>query len=72
MNKTKTEDLVDFGSKGKERTKDFHYVVFYRDSALIGTNIIQAKSRVDLKKAIHKYIETEWSADKDKISYKIR
>jgi len=69
MLKTKTEDLIKFDVSKEEIT--FH-VTFYKAGAMLFVKIIQAKTRLALEKKIRSYIEVQWPAEKDKISYKIR
>ncbi|MCK4760492.1 MAG: hypothetical protein KAT69_10615 [Candidatus Aminicenantes bacterium] len=70
MNKTKTEDLINFGPKKKEEIS-FH-VTLYKDRVMLRVQIFHAKTRLALEKNIHSYIDAQWPAEKDKISYKIR
>ncbi len=70
MNKTKTEDLINFGPKKKEEIS--FDVAFYGRGAMLISKIIHAKTRLELEKKIHSYIDVQWPAEKDKISYKIR
>ncbi len=70
MNKTKTEDLIKFGPKKKEEIS--FNVDFFGRGAMLISKVIQAKTRLELEKKILSYIEVQWPADKDKISYKIR
>ena len=70
MNKTKTEDLINFGPKKKEEIS-FH-VTFYKDGMMLRVQIFDAKTRLALEKNIHSYIDAQWPVDKNKISYKIR
>lgn len=69
MSTIKTEDLIDFGKKKEEIT--FH-VTLYKAGAMLRVQIFHAKTRLALEKQIHSYIEIQWPAEKDKISYKIR
>ena len=70
MNKTKTEDLINFGPKKKEEIT-FH-VTFYGRGAMLISKTIKAKTRLELEEKIRSYIEVQWPANQDKISYKIR
>ena len=69
MNETKTEDLIDFGQKKEEIT--FH-VTLYKAGAMLRVQIFHAKTRLNLEKKIRSYIDVQWPAEKDKISYRIR
>ena len=68
MRTTKTEDLIKFGPL-EEIT---YHVTFYKDGAMLIVQIFHAKTKLDLKKQIRSYIEIQWPAEADKISYKIR
>lgn len=69
MRTTKTEDLIDFGKKKEEIT--FH-VTLYKAGAMLRVQIFHAKTRLDLEKQIGSYIDAQWPADKNEISYQIR
>ncbi len=69
MNKTKTEDLIKFDVSKEEIAFD---VAFYGRGAMLISKTIQAKNRLELEKKIRSYIEVQWPANQDKISYKIR
>lgn len=68
MRTTKTEDLIKFGPL-EEIT---YHVTLYKAGAMLRVQIFHAKTRLNLEKQIHSYIEIQWPAEKDKISYKIR
>lgn len=70
MRTTKTEDLIKFGPKEKDEIT-FH-VTFYKSGVMLRVQIFHAKTRLDLEKQIRNYIDVQWPAEKDKISYKIR
>jgi len=69
MNKTKTEDLIKFDVSKEEIT--FH-VTLYKAGAMLRVQIFHAKTRLALEKQIRSYIDVQWPADKDKISWQIR
>jgi hypothetical protein len=68
MNKTKTEDLIDFGPKDEVT---FH-VTLYKAGAMLRVQVFHAKTRLELEKKIRSYVDVQWPANKDKISYRIR
>ena len=70
MRTTKTEDLIKFGPKKKEEIS--FDVAFYGRGAMLISKVIKAKTRLELEKKIRSYIEVQWPANQDKISYKIR
>ncbi len=69
MNKTKTEDLIKFDVSKEEISFN---VDFYGRGAMLISKVIHAKTRLELEKKIRSYIEVQWPANQDKISYKIR
>ena len=69
MRTTKTEDLIKFDVSKEEIT--FH-VTLYKAGAMLRVQIFHAKTRLALEKQIRSYIDVQWPADKDKISYQIR
>lgn len=71
MNKTKTEDLVNFEKNPDAENINF-CVVFYKDGARLIFKSIKAKTRLALEKKIRSFIDVQWPAEKDKISYRIK
>ena len=68
MRTTKTEDLIKFGPLDEIT---FH-VTLYKAGAMLRVQVFHAKTRLALEKKIRSYIDVQWPAEKDKISYQIR